>query len=538
MTSQPSQSRPTQPIGREPLLTPTADMLVRYQARLLDPTTAVRVPGQPPIRPTVYIGNRLMLRGVAPDTDRYGALGEAASKHGLKLEPHATDQPVRNYAARNRAVDLARWPTRVRLVPTTNQPQPPADAWHVLQTFRTIVDDPKQIPQDVALEHLLAATGGPWIGGVPQTQGGGVGGAPQTQGGGLAMPSYQYGMPGWGGRAPVAWVGPEPVRRPDNELTCRRPVIAVLDTGIGSHRWFEDGSVQSHVTVAGVPIGLTDPATDAELTGVTVDPLEGVLDSDAGHGTFIAGLIRQKCPDATILAIRIMSGDGVVAEGDLLNAVSALVTRQKQAQQADDADSFIDVLSLSLGYYHEQPEDPQFDPMLLGPLQELGKCGVVVLASAGNDATTRPFFPAGFTPYAGGVVAAFNHDSVPVVSVGARNPNGRSVALFSNAGDWVTCDRPGAALVSTLPMTFNASIQPAVEVQLPGGGVRATIDIDDFRGGFGVWSGTSFAAPVLAGEIAQRMFEGNCGPTGELDPGSTVDRGWDALTHLIGLDRP
>ena len=41
-------------------------------------------------------------------------------------------------------------------------------------------------------------------------------------------------------------------------------------------------------------------------------------------------------------------------------------------------------------------------------------------------------------------------DAVPLVSVGALNPDG-SVALFSNAGAWVACHSPGAALVSTLP---------------------------------------------------------------------------------------
>jgi subtilisin family serine protease len=62
------------------------------------------------------------------------------------------------------------------------------------------------------------------------------------------------------------------------------------------------------------------------------------------------------------------------------------------------------------------------------------------------------------------------------------------------------------------------------------------MDMDNYRGGFATWSGTSFAAPVLAGEIAQRLIDSD-----SLDAdgvGHTLDRTWNALTPLVGLDRP
>ena len=36
-------------------------------------------------------------------------------------------------------------------------------------------------------------------------------------------------------------------------------------------------------------------------------------------------------------------------------------------------------------------------------------------------------------------------------------------------------------------------------------GPRATVDADDFSSGFAIWSGTSFAAPWIAGEIATEI---------------------------------
>jgi subtilisin family serine protease len=262
-----------------------------------------------------------------------------------------------------------------------------------------------------------------------------------------------------------------------------------------------------------------------------------VLDSDSGHGTFIAGLIRQRCPDATILAVRVMASDGAVAESQLLAALTRLANAQDAAQSAGDATELVDVVSLSLGYYHEQPEDVTFDPQLLGPIRRLSECGVAVVVSAGNDSTARPMYPAAFSPYAGGQLPAYEQDCVPVISVGALNPD-RTIALFSNAGPWVSCHRPGAALVSTFPISFDASEQALYRVDLAGEGIRSTIDPDNFHSGFGTWSGTSFAAPVLAGELAQCLLDGDCGPLDATDRQSTVSRAWNAVHKQVGVMRP
>jgi serine protease len=60
--------------------------------------------------------------------------------------------------------------------------------------------------------------------------------------------------------------------------------------------------------------------------------------------------------------------------------------------------------------------------------------------------------------------------------------------------------------------------------------------MDDYRNGFGVWSGTSFSAPVLAGELVAKMIEdGNLDKPARQD---AVDRGWAAVEAVTGVSRP
>jgi serine protease len=63
--------------------------------------------------------------------------------------------------------------------------------------------------------------------------------------------------------------------------------------------------------------------------------------------------------------------------------------------------------------------------------------------------------------------------------------------------------------------------------------VRESIDPDDFRGGFAVWSGTSFAAPLFAGRLAEQLVD-------KVDPAhddrtTAVERAWKALTEITDL---
>jgi subtilisin family serine protease len=66
------------------------------------------------------------------------------------------------------------------------------------------------------------------------------------------------------------------------------------------------------------------------------------------------------------------------------------------------------------------------------------------------------------------------------------------------------------------------------------------MDPDDFTrrsdGGFGTWSGTSFAAPIVAGQIAQALLDS--GTLDASEANARLDRGWAAVTECVGIERP
>lgn len=230
--------------------------------------------------------------------------------------------------------------------------------------------------------------------------------------------------PHWG----RAW-GPRLVHAPEawSMSTGRSTtVIAIVDTGVDRSQPDLRGRV---------------------LSGWDFHNHDANPNDDNGHGTAVAGVaaaaandhvgIAGMCWQCRILPVKVLGANG---SGSHSNIAAGIVWAAKHGA---------DVMNLSLA-------GPTSASVIASAVSYARNHGVVIVAAAGNEGSTRPFYPAAYPG---------------VISVGATT-GGDSLYSWSNRGRWVKLTAPGCAYTGK-----------------PG---RA----------WSWWCGTSFASPVVAGVAA------------------------------------
>jgi thermitase len=205
--------------------------------------------------------------------------------------------------------------------------------------------------------------------------------------------------------------------------------IAILDTGVDA----------SHADMAGKVI--------ANLN-LTTSPTAGDID---GHGTHVAG----------IAAAATNNGIGVAGVGYNSSIINVKVLDDTGSGYyswiADGivkaADQGAKVINMSLG-------GTAASTVLEDAINYAWNKGVVVVAAAGNNGSSTPFYPASY---------------INVIAVASTDPLD-GLSSYSNRGDWVDVAAPGGSIWSTLP-----------------------------NNGYGYKSGTSMASPHVAG-LASLLF--------------------------------
>ena len=235
---------------------------------------------------------------------------------------------------------------------------------------------------------------------------------------------------------------------------------------------------------------------------------DGFLAPVAGHGDFVSWIISRPVAD--------LDGDGEVDDqlGVWLidpRADDGVLDLQSFDQAVDDAltagvfGNPPYAINLSFGGPECTTEMPgQAEPRSL--LETLDKLlgyagdGSVIVASAGNDKTPEPYYPAAY--------AGDRPNSI--VSVGALDEAGATAAAFSNCGTWVIAWATGAGIVGPYPKGEEIRYAEAGAIlRYEQGGQRVeqtlTGPVTATSQGIVEWSGTSFAAPVVTRAVAAVM---------------------------------
>lgn len=237
--------------------------------------------------------------------------------------------------------------------------------------------------------------------------------------------------------------------------------------GIPPWPWLED------VTGRPEPHGLREQGTD-------------LLHAYAGHGTFVAGVIRAIAPDCNVdvlnLAIDENVPGGGVLESDLVDRLYdalGLETWLPGQPLEEKPKKLPHLINMSAGCSTRLNIPPTtFQAWWTYLETHVPDLDLVVVAAAGNSANPWPFWPASFDW---------------AVGVGSLDSDDR-VSDFSNWGDSVDVYALGRNVVNAYPNgTYTCH-------EIPDRG-----DLRIFNTGLARWSGTSFSAPLVTGLIAREM---------------------------------
>ncbi|MBM7813872.1 S8 family peptidase [Saccharothrix algeriensis] len=253
-----------------------------------------------------------------------------------------------------------------------------------------------------------------------------------------------HGHPG----QPPHVAAPLPDPAPGSEARGKGVVVGVVDTGISRT------AATDHPQWLGGAFLARSEEVDAAYAHDDVFALQG------GHGTFVAGVVRQAAPGARLDPEKALDPSGLGTEEDLVRALSSF-------------DERVQVVNLSLGCFTQDDVAPEPVRRAVHRLAETA----VVVASAGNQGTHRPSWPAALPRV------------VAVAAVAQERDGSRAPACYSNSGHWVD-----ACAVGNRTSTYLRG-----RWALPGDPVVDAYDR------WAYWLGTSFAAPHVSGRIAETM---------------------------------
>jgi hypothetical protein len=199
------------------------------------------------------------------------------------------------------------------------------------------------------------------------------------------------------------------------------------------------------------------------MNGLTTRPLAPY----AGHGLFAEAVLKSRAPGAKVTRMEFpITSGGAVKETDLADLLARALAKKPQ------------VISMSAGCHTRHDLPLKAFERVWRNVPDIEKDQVVVVTAAGNDASPSPFYPAASTWTWG--VGSLDRDN--------------KVSSFSNYRQSADVFILGRGHVNRFPRGTYVCQEP------PHVGYRR-----EFARSWARWSGTSFAAPLLAGLIAAHI---------------------------------
>ena len=246
-----------------------------------------------------------------------------------------------------------------------------------------------------------------------------------------------------------------------------------------------------NVNVAVLDTGIDTSHPDLNVAGGTVCAKGRSYDDHYGHGTHAAGIIGALdnnigvvgvAPGARMFGVKVLDDDANGTTRELLCGIDWVTSTRTDSDPRND----IDVANLSLGGVGtDDGHCGQSDKDILhqAVCKSVGE-GVTYVVAAGNDHEDA----SNLVPAAYGEVitvsALADSDGKPGGTGGSpscRADEDDTLANFSNYGPAIDLIAPGVCIYSTVPVDSTALGQ---------------------TGGYGTLTGTSFAAPHVAGAAA------------------------------------
>jgi serine protease AprX len=261
-------------------------------------------------------------------------------------------------------------------------------------------------------------------------------------------------------------------------VTGQGVVVAVLDSGIASHKALTGKVIASVSMIAG------QPTTDEYGHGTHV---AGII---TGSGSYAAGVTSQYAggiaPGAQLVNVRVLGDEGVGNTSDVIAGIDWVIANKSKYN--------IKVMNLSLG--HAVTEPVIYDP-LCAAVERAYRAGIIVVTAAGNAGKL-----ADGTPVLGGIASPGN--SPYAITVGATNTWGTPsrdddrVTTYSSRGPtkWDNNAKPDLAAPGNKIISLEAS----------GSYIPAHYPSEHIAGsgnnGYLRMSGTSMSAPMVTGAVA------------------------------------